>query len=219
MIHYIMEIIARRDLHAIGCIQLHSLIMPLPPSLLPPGDDALVMLKVLVKTQNGTTITSYYHVIDTTILSPAPSDNSSHKVTKMQLYGEGASAHVYIGTETDIYRIPVQSCSAHTSCCECVTTRDPYCGFDKAAGTCVSLSTSNSQNLTRDLVDGNTDVCLASVTIQAPVSTGKLCNSKSSSPTANTEGETTPSKLEEIGLSSLWRENLIQPSMILNIMF
>lgn len=148
------------------------------------------MLKVLVRTMNDTT--SYYHVIDTTVLSLALDDGLSHKVTKMQLHGEGASAHVYIGTETDIYRVPVQSCSAHTSCCLCVTARDPYCGFVSTAGTCVSLSTSGSQNLVQDLVGGNTDACLAAGMPQTPASTGKVCTPSTSVPDGQ---ETTPSKL------------------------
>lgn len=119
------------------------------------------MLKLLVKTMNDTS--DYYHVIDSTRLILAPEDNSGHRVADMQLYGEGESAYIYIGTETDIYRMPVQSCPDYNSSCECITSRDPYCGFDGVSGTCVSLTTSNSQILTQDLVNGT---CLTAETTQ-----------------------------------------------------
>ena len=43
----------------------------------------------------------------------------------MKMYGTGASAYVYIGTQNTIYRVPVQFCSATNS--SCVKVNDPYC--------------------------------------------------------------------------------------------
>lgn len=99
------------------------------------------------------------HVVETTVLPDRV--GRSTKVTKMQLLGSGASAHVYVGTDTDLHRVPVQTCSAsYSSCCHCVASRDPYCGFDPISGNCVALgSTDSRQGLLQDLVGGNSDVC------------------------------------------------------------
>lgn len=101
--------------------------------------------------------TSSYHVISATVL-PTES-NSSHIVTKMEFQGSGPQAHVYIGTETDIFRVPVQSCSSYSSCCQCVVARDPYCAYDMSTKICASSDSSHA--LIQDLVGGNSERCAA----------------------------------------------------------
>ena len=86
------------------------------------------------------------------------SSNWSSLVTRVKLYGTGASAFVYIGTENNIYRIPVQSCTDYTTCSTCIKARDPYCGFDTLSCSSTDQSESSGSFL-QDVAGGNTSLC------------------------------------------------------------
>ena len=106
-----------------------------------PDTTSLLLLKVLVGYKKRT-----HHIIQTTVLAEGSPD-STHFVTKMEQLGSGPDAHIYIGTETDLYRVPVQSCSSHSTCCQCVAARDPYCAYDTSAGYCVPFRTGHTHHL------------------------------------------------------------------------
>ena len=97
-----------------------SVYNPSAPSL-HAGDNTLVLLKVLVTTMGQNTPT--YQIISTTVLPTAstPLDPSSiPNVTKMEIYGSGPSAYLYIGTDMDIYRISMEDDPAE----DVTTTQD-----------------------------------------------------------------------------------------------
>jgi hypothetical protein len=124
---------------------------------LPAVDDTLVLLKFLVATYDTS---QSYHLIHTKELPTTSLDlSSSPTVTKMEIYGSGPSAHIYMGTESDVYRFPVQDCASHSTCCRCVSARDPTCGFDTALGRCVYAAVGSRQSLLQDLDSGNIDIC------------------------------------------------------------
>ena len=108
----------------------------------------------------------------------------------MEIYDSGPSAYLYIGTETDIYRVPTQDCASYSTCCQCVAARDPYCAFDAAAsepsGSCVAVGVADSsRDLRQDLTNGDTGVCVISA---ASSSVSDETQSGTS------DAETTPSK-------------------------
>lgn len=150
------------------------------------GENALLLLKVLVVNSTAAGNAPSHHVIQTIIL-PMDQDSSS-LVTKMEFLGSGPNAHIYIGTETDIYRVPVQTCSSYDSCCLCVTSRDPYCAFDTSSGSCTTFDATGQQGaLIRDYISGDSGLCASTtgggVTDVGVESTGtRMCSSSSPPP-------------------------------------
>ena len=47
---------------------------------------------------------------------------------------------LYAGSDYGAVQIPLATCGRSLSCMDCVLARDPYCGWDKVAGKCVTLS-------------------------------------------------------------------------------
>ncbi|KAF0310109.1 Plexin-B [Amphibalanus amphitrite] len=37
--------------------------------------------------------------------------------------------HVYVLSETKVFKLKLQTCEQHTNCSLCLETRDPYCGW------------------------------------------------------------------------------------------
>ncbi len=103
-----------------------------------------------------------YHVIETTVLWTRPAGYTwqTMEVNKMELIGVGPDAHIYIGTESELFRIPVQSCSAHSTCCDCLASRDPYCAFPVTGQSCVAReSIGAASQWIQDIQSGNTSLC------------------------------------------------------------
>ena len=124
------------------------------------ADGVLVLLKIVPRISDGAA-SSDFHVIETTELS----NITGSEVKKMELIGEGPDAHVYIGTESELFRVPVQSCSAHTTCCECVASRDPYCGFSVNDQTCMPPQGIGAVSpWIQDIETGDTGVCANTAT-------------------------------------------------------
>ncbi|XP_041114319.1 plexin-B2-like [Polyodon spathula] len=48
--------------------------------------------------------------------------------------------HIYVTTEKEVTRVPVQECHWRSSCQACVAVRDPYCGWCVAEGKCTRKS-------------------------------------------------------------------------------
>ena len=120
-----------------------------------------------------------YHVISTTLLG------DDTKVTQMLLRGSGADAHIFVGTENGIYRVPTADCARFTDCCSCVAARDPYCTYDLSshvhACVAVGLAGSDRENLLQDVTLGNSTLCVAAAmsmegTSTAPSANGNGCS-------------------------------------------
>ncbi|RXM95497.1 Plexin-B2 [Acipenser ruthenus] len=56
------------------------------------------------------------------------------------LFFDADQDHIYITTEKEVTRVPVQECHWRSSCQSCVTARDPYCGWCVAEGKCTRRS-------------------------------------------------------------------------------
>ncbi len=113
---------------------------------------SLLLLKMML-------VDSTYHLLQTTTL--ATDTSSSLAVTSMKLHGTGTDARLYIGTETELYRVPLYQCSEYKSCCECVTSRDPYCAYNFMSESCGShdVDVNGTSWLVQELVNGDAGVC------------------------------------------------------------
>ena len=115
-----------------------------------------------------------YHVISTTLLGV------DTRVTKMLLRGSGADAHIFVGTENGIYRVPTADCARFTDCCSCVAARDPYCTYDLTSHKCLAVGSMDSdrENLLQDFTQGNSSLCFAAAMSMGGMSTAPSANGK-----------------------------------------
>ena len=82
--------------------------------------------------------------------------NHAPAIRKMKLLSYSSSpAALYIATDSSILRLPVQRCDRFKTHNECHNAMDPYCGWDKQRGECVTAPNKNpnvaywQQNLIR----------------------------------------------------------------------
>ncbi|KAM9789516.1 semaphorin-4E-like [Neosynchiropus ocellatus] len=54
---------------------------------------------------------------------------------------------IYAGSDSGVVQVSASSCGRSLSCVDCVLARDPYCGWDQAAGRCTALSATPSHHL------------------------------------------------------------------------
>ena len=103
----------------------------------------------------------------------------------MLLRGSGADAHIFVGTENGIYRVPTADCARFTDCCSCIAARDPYCTYDLSSHVhaCVAVGSADSdgENLLQDVALGNSTLCVAAAmsmegTSTAPSANGNGCS-------------------------------------------
>ncbi|XP_014844031.1 PREDICTED: semaphorin-4E-like [Poecilia mexicana] len=67
------------------------------------------------------------------------------------------TGQIYVGSDVGVAQISPANCERSSTCFDCVLSRDPYCGWDKDEGKCVSVSSSQSV-LIQDM-KGNARLC------------------------------------------------------------
>ncbi|KAM8839008.1 semaphorin-4E-like [Synchiropus picturatus] len=65
---------------------------------------------------------------------------------------------IYAGSDSGVVQVSASSCGRSLSCVDCVLARDPYCGWDQAAGRCTALSAGPSL-LLQSVKEGNVSLC------------------------------------------------------------
>ncbi|XP_053740451.1 semaphorin-4E-like isoform X2 [Synchiropus splendidus] len=65
---------------------------------------------------------------------------------------------IYAGSDSGVVQVSASSCGRSLSCVDCVLARDPYCGWDQAAGRCTALSAAPSL-LLQSVKEGNVSLC------------------------------------------------------------
>lgn len=65
---------------------------------------------------------------------------------------------LYAGSDSGAVQMPLATCQRSSSCMDCVLARDPYCGWDKDAGKCTALSTTQKE-LIQSVKDGDASIC------------------------------------------------------------
>uniref|UniRef100_G3NAE3 Semaphorin-1A n=1 Tax=Gasterosteus aculeatus aculeatus TaxID=481459 RepID=G3NAE3_GASAC len=113
------------------------------------GTDQGKILKVL-HTSEGVFIISQYSLF-----------HNEGPVLNMAI--DSQKGHLYVGTAMEVQRLPLADCSRYGDTCrECILSRDPYCGWDRARRRCLPIPPGHN-NTTRTLVQNldhsNSSVC------------------------------------------------------------
>lgn len=69
-----------------------------------------------------------------------------------------SQGQVYAGSEIGAVQVPVCTCGRYDTCVDCVLARDPYCGWDLAAGRCVAVRSLSGPAL-QSLKEGDLSQC------------------------------------------------------------
>lgn len=107
----------------------------------------LNLTAVAVTTENGHPV-SFLGTSDGRILKVylAPDGTSTvygsipvdiNKKIKQDLVLSAAGASLYAMTHDKVFRLPVQECLSYTTCAQCHSSQDPYCGWCVAEGRCI----------------------------------------------------------------------------------
>ncbi|XP_032373769.1 semaphorin-7A [Etheostoma spectabile] len=71
--------------------------------------------------------------------------------------------HLYVGTAMEVQRLPLADCSRYGNTCrECILSRDPYCGWDRARRKCIPIPPGynvTTGTLIQNLDRSNSSVC------------------------------------------------------------
>ncbi|XP_037643131.1 semaphorin-4E [Sebastes umbrosus] len=103
-----------------------------------------------------------------TILKAANYDGEMFIIEEVQLFQppepikilkfSNVTGQLYAGSDSGAAQLPLATCGRSSSCMDCVLARDPYCGWDKAVGKCVLLS-SSKRKLIQSVKVGNASLC------------------------------------------------------------
>lgn len=70
------------------------------------------------------------------------------------------TGQLYAGSDYGAAQVPLATCERSLTCTDCVLARDPYCGWDKTEGKCVSVSISQRE-LIQSVKGGDASQCPA----------------------------------------------------------
>ena len=68
---------------------------------------------------------------------------------------------IFAITNSRLLRIPVSDCERHETCGECVSDRDPLCGWCSAENSCKRQSVCENSHLTYRWIDDDVTTCLS----------------------------------------------------------
>ncbi|KAM8727300.1 semaphorin-4E isoform 1-T2 [Acanthopagrus schlegelii] len=105
---------------------------------------------------------------DGTLLKAVNYDGEMFIIEEVQLFQDkepikilkfsNVTGQLYAGSDSGAAQIPLATCERSSSCMDCVLARDPYCGWDKVAGKCTLLSSSQGE-LIQSVKDGDASLC------------------------------------------------------------
>ncbi|XP_051262540.1 semaphorin-7A [Dicentrarchus labrax] len=76
---------------------------------------------------------------------------------------DSQKGHLYVGTAMEIQRLPLADCGRYGDTCrECILSRDPYCGWDRARRKCIAIPPGYNVTtgaLVQNLDHSNSSVC------------------------------------------------------------
>ena len=109
---------------------------------------------------NGNSLTSDVTLLEERFLSNTFRDRVSALVPI-------GTDHILALTPRELLRIPVSDCERHESCLDCVSDRDPLCGWCSVENSCQRQSLCSNSNLTYRWIADDVTECL-SVTAISP---------------------------------------------------
>nr|XP_061795297.1 semaphorin-4E-like [Nerophis lumbriciformis] len=114
-----------------------------------------------------------YHVMfigtaDGTLLKAVNYDGEMFIIEQVQLFQSpevikvlqfsNVTGQLYAGSDYGVVQVPLATCKRSLSCMDCILARDPYCGWDSEAGSCVALS-STQRRLIQSVREGDASLC------------------------------------------------------------
>lgn len=76
------------------------------------------------------------------------------------------TGQLYAGSNDGAAQMPLAICERSLTCMDCVLARDPYCGWDTAAGKCTALSDAQGE-LIQSVRNGNASLCPAADAVKS----------------------------------------------------
>ena len=89
-------------------------------------------------------------------------------ITAVELDQSGAN--LFAVTNGFLYSIPLEDCGRHAYCLDCVSDRDPLCGWCSVQSVCSKRSDCQSNNLTNRWIDTDSSACLAVSAVSPDIS-------------------------------------------------
>lgn len=111
---------------------------------------------MFIGTENGTIVKAVNYGGEMFIIEEIHVFKSPDSIKVLRF--SSVSDQLYAGSDSGVVQVPLATCERSPSCMDCVLSRDPYCGWDKSAKKCVSLSKSQNK-LIQSVEDGDASIC------------------------------------------------------------
>ncbi|KAM9309301.1 semaphorin-7A [Pholidichthys leucotaenia] len=112
-------------------------------------------------TEQGKVLKVLHTREDVFIISQYSLFRNEGPVLKMAI--DPQKGHLYVGTANEVQRLPLADCGRYGDTCrECILSRDPYCGWDRARRKCIAIPPGynvSSGALIQNLDHSNSSVC------------------------------------------------------------
>ncbi|XP_053740435.1 semaphorin-4E-like isoform X4 [Synchiropus splendidus] len=156
------------------------------------GDSHYVMF---IGTERGTIMKAVNYDGEMIIIEEVQVFKRSEPVKILKF--SNVTRQIYAGSDSGVVQVSASSCGRSLSCVDCVLARDPYCGWDQAAGRCTALSAAPSL-LLQSVKEGNASLCpktevpTEKKSLAAPGYLKLLCSSESKLATIRWEKDHSP---------------------------
>ncbi|XP_054903048.1 semaphorin-7A [Poeciliopsis prolifica] len=112
-------------------------------------------------TDQGKVLKVLHTIQDVFIISQYSLFHNEGPVLNMAI--DSQKGHLYVGTAMEVQRLPLADCKRYGHTCrECILSRDPYCGWDKARRKCIAIPPGynvTTGTLIQNLDSSNSSIC------------------------------------------------------------
>ncbi|PWA23876.1 hypothetical protein CCH79_00010787 [Gambusia affinis] len=112
-------------------------------------------------TDQGKVLKVLHTIQDVFIISQYSLFHNEGPVLNMAI--DSQKGHLYVGTAMEVQRLPLADCRRYGHTCrECILSRDPYCGWDKARRKCIAIPPGynvTTGTLIQNLDSSNSSIC------------------------------------------------------------
>ncbi|XP_051944190.1 semaphorin-4E [Hippocampus zosterae] len=111
---------------------------------------------MFIGTEDGTLLKAVNYVGEMFIIEQIQLFQSPEAIKVLRF--SDVTGQLYAGSDYGVVQVPLATCGRSLSCLDCILARDPYCGWDADAGSCVAISSTQRQ-LIQSVTDGNASLC------------------------------------------------------------
>ncbi|XP_019712256.1 semaphorin-4E isoform X1 [Hippocampus comes] len=111
---------------------------------------------MFIGTEDGTLLKAVNYVGEMFIIEQIQLFQSPEAIKVLRF--SDVTGQLYAGSDYGVVQVPLATCGRSLSCLDCILARDPYCGWDADAGSCVAISSTQRQ-LIQSVRDGNASLC------------------------------------------------------------